>query len=160
MLTDIQITKQIVKVEGQKVFEGLLSVTNEFGQIRICDLVPTKAHSQFDIALSRIRDSAETYGLEQPQIFYTDNMADKSMLEKHFPSLRNSIQPITKHGSLPLFRLPSDVEIKVTKHAGEMQDIVFTLLDGLGPGEKLVIGLDTEWNVDLNAHCAGVPDRR
>ena len=104
-----------------------------------------------DVDSVQYRDSAETYGLQQPQIFYTDNMAYKSMLEKHFPSLCHGIQPITKYGSLPLFQLPSDVEIKVTKNASEIQDIVFTPLDGLAFGEKLVIGLDSEWNVDLES---------
>lgn len=33
------------------------------------------------------------------------------------------------------------------------------LLDGLFPDDKLVVGLDTERNVDLNVHCAGLPDR-
>jgi hypothetical protein len=52
-------------------------MTNKFGEIRTCDLVPTKAHSQFDIALTCMNQSIDTYGLEKPRVIFTDNMADK-----------------------------------------------------------------------------------
>jgi len=59
-------------------------MTNEFGEIRICDLVPTKAHSQFDIALTRMNHSIHLFGLDPPCVIFTDNLADKPMLEHHF----------------------------------------------------------------------------
>ncbi|KAK0222338.1 hypothetical protein IW262DRAFT_1448324 [Armillaria fumosa] len=41
-----KICKHIAKIAGETVFSGLLTITNEFGQIHVCDLVPTKAHFQ------------------------------------------------------------------------------------------------------------------
>ena len=73
-------------------------MTNEFGKIRICDLVPTKAHSQFDIALTRMNHSIHLYGLDPPHVIFTDNLADKPMLEQHFPSLRQGVHPVNTHG--------------------------------------------------------------
>lgn len=158
-LTDnYQVPRQMVRYGKEKAFEGLLSITNQFGEIQVCDLVPTKAHSQLDITLSQMQNSLILYGLREPEIFYTYNMTDKPMLEQHFPSLKESVQPITKHSLPPLFELSANVEIKVTKQASEIHDIIFRLLDDLGEDEKLVVGPDTEWNMDVNAQRAGIPD--
>jgi hypothetical protein len=153
-----QIAKQIGKIQGERVFDGLLSVTNEFGEIRICDLVPTKAHSQFDIALSRWRDSLNTYGLEHPSVFFTDALSDQPMLERHFPSLTKDVIPISDTGDLPSFVVPVDVHVSVHRTATEIGDIIGTLIDQLPDGEDLIVGLDAEWNVDLEARRRGIPD--
>lgn len=151
-----QIAKQILKVDSQRVFEGLLTATNEYGQIVICDLVPTKAHSQFDIALSRKQDSINTFGLPSIQVAFTDNPADKPMLERHFPSLLDGIQPISSHSSLPRFQIPNDVTIHSIRTASQIQDVILSLLDRVSPEEQLIVGLDTEWNVDLEARRHGI----
>ncbi|KAF8578394.1 hypothetical protein K439DRAFT_1621365 [Ramaria rubella] len=83
-----KIIKHIMKVNGIAIFVGLLTVTNEKGEIRVCDLVATKAHSQFELALIRMRELLELYGHKQPTIFYNDNMSDKQFLETSFPSLQ------------------------------------------------------------------------
>jgi hypothetical protein len=153
-----QIAKQIAKVQGEKVFEALLSITNEYGQIRVCDLVPTKAHSQFDIALSRMFDSLNTYGLPHPEVFFTDNMADKNMLEKHFPSLTKGVTPITEHGDLPLFEIPSHVSITCHRSVTEIQDAMRTIIDQAPEGEELIVALDSEWDVDTTARRHHIPD--
>jgi len=72
--------KHMARVSGEQVFTGLLSVTNEREEIQSCSLVATKAHPQFVVALDRICNSLEFYGQSQPEIFYTDNMADKQFL--------------------------------------------------------------------------------
>lgn len=143
-------------MDGQRVFEGLLTATNEYGQIVICDLVPTKAHSQFDIALSRKQDSINTFGLPSIQVAFTDNPADKPMLERHFPSLLDGIQPISSHSSLPRFQIPNDVTIHSIRTASQIQDVILSLLDRVSPEEQLIVGLDTEWNVDLEARRHGI----
>jgi hypothetical protein len=75
-------------VDGVQVFTALLTVTNEKGEIRICNLVATKSHSQFELALQEMRKSLELYGHDQPSVFYTDNMVDKEFFKKCFPSLQ------------------------------------------------------------------------
>jgi hypothetical protein len=136
-------------------------MTNKFGEIRICDLVPTKAHSQFDIALTRMNQSINTYGLEKPRVIFTDNMADKPMLERHFPSLKDGVRPVTEFDGLPQFELPQNLVPKVCQTASQINDAVFTLIDTLSnqDGETLAVGLDTEWDVDITARQEGVPDR-
>jgi hypothetical protein len=76
-----KITKHIVSVNGVPVFIGLLTVTNECGEICVLALVATKAHAQFEIALTEMRRSLEKYGHSQPVLFYTDNISDRPFLE-------------------------------------------------------------------------------
>jgi hypothetical protein len=47
-----KVTKHIIVVNGVPVFIGLLTVTNEYGEIRVMALVATKSHAQFEIALT------------------------------------------------------------------------------------------------------------
>jgi hypothetical protein len=155
-----KITKHIAKLKGESVFSGLLTMTNEFGEIRICDLVPSKAHSQFEIALKRMSESIAKYGLEPPKIIFTDNMADKPMLEAHFPSLKTGVQPV-RHDNLVPLELPEDIEILICSTPFQVRTAAFSLIDALKDSDStLVVGLDTEWNVDLDARRNGVPDRR
>jgi hypothetical protein len=135
-------------------------MTNEFGEIRICDLVPTKAHSQFDIALTRMNHSIYLFGLEPPRVIFTDNLADKPMLERHFPSLREGIHPVNTYGDLPLLQLPSGCVPKLCRTSTQINSAILSLVDLLSndDGESLVVGLDTEWDVDLNSRREGVPD--
>lgn len=49
-----KLAKHVSKVDGVPVFTALLTVTNEKGEIRVCNLVATKSHSQFELALQRI----------------------------------------------------------------------------------------------------------
>ncbi|KAF8802563.1 hypothetical protein BYT27DRAFT_7226296 [Phlegmacium glaucopus] len=107
-----KITKHIEKVNGERVFNGLLTVTNEKGKIQACNLVATKAHSQFEEALKgTVHESLELYGHQQPELFYMDNMADKSFLESSFNSLHENVVPVEKYSSLEPFILPADVQI-------------------------------------------------
>jgi len=95
-----KITKHVAKVNGECIFCGLLTVTNQKGEIRSSNLVATKAHSQFCLALNRMRESLQLYGHRQPELFYTDNMADKGFLESSFPSLLENVVPVQKYANL------------------------------------------------------------
>ncbi|KIK49704.1 hypothetical protein GYMLUDRAFT_183788, partial [Collybiopsis luxurians FD-317 M1] len=95
-----KVTKQIAKINGIQVFVALLTVTNEKGEIRLCNLVASKSHLQFELALVRMQESLKIYGHASPLIFYTDNMADKEFLENAFPSLREDLVPIEKYSNL------------------------------------------------------------
>ncbi|KAF6741348.1 hypothetical protein DFP72DRAFT_1116992 [Ephemerocybe angulata] len=157
-----KVTKHIAKVAGEAVFIGLLTMTNEFGEIRICDLVPSKAHSQFDIALRRLLDSAKTFGMEPPQLVFTDNIADKPMLEQHFPSLLTGVKPVSLDGLLPL-EIPADVDVRVCRTTAQVNTAILGLVEQLEDGSAesmLTVGLDTEWNVDLDSRRRGVPERK
>lgn len=98
-----------------------------------------------------MRQSLELYGHSQPQLFYTDNMADKAFLEKCFPSLREDLVPVEKHSDLEPLSIPDDFQISVKKSATAIDDAMRTILEQLPDdesSESLVIGIDAEWNVE------------
>lgn len=137
-------------------------MTNEKGEIRVFVLVPTKAHSQFELAFTQVRESLNLYGHSQPRLIYTDNMADKHFLEKCFPSLLEGLVPVEKYSSLPLLEIPDDVDVLVRKTTLSINDAIRTILDSLpttGAGQ-IVVGFDSEWNVDVSAqgHVRGRGD--
>ncbi|KAF9059632.1 hypothetical protein BDP27DRAFT_1385738 [Rhodocollybia butyracea] len=104
-----KLAKHIAKIDSVPIFIGLLTVTNDKGEIRVCNFVASKAHSQFTDVLKKVKASLDLYGHEQPQVFYTDNMSDKGMLEECFPSLLEDVIPVEKHSALPLFSIPTTI---------------------------------------------------
>jgi hypothetical protein len=104
-----KLAKHIAKIDGVPIFVALLTVTNEKGEIRVCNFVSSKSHSQFTDALKKMCSSLELYGHEETEVFYTDNMADKAMLEECFPSLLKGVIPVEKHSNLPRFSIPMTI---------------------------------------------------
>ena len=101
-----------------------------------------------------MRESLELYGHRQPELFYTDNMADKSFLESSFNSLREAVVPVEKYGNLEPFVLPSDVQIFVRTGDSAINAALSTIIDQVPTDDSsdsdLVVGYDSEWNVTLS----------
>lgn len=149
LTTPQQFTKHLIQLNGERVFTGLLTVTNEKGEIRVCCLVATKAHSQFELALQELSRSLDLYGMKQPLIFYTDNMSDRQFLTKIFPSLSADTSPVEKYQHLQAFTLPNEVAVSVHNSSASINAALQALMDDLsetGDG-KLVVGFDSEWDV-------------
>ncbi|KAJ7644559.1 hypothetical protein FB45DRAFT_1116123, partial [Roridomyces roridus] len=148
-----KLAKHVFKVDGVPIFTALLTVTNEKGEIRVCVFVATKSHSQYKDALQRLADDLHIYGHNQPEVFYTDNMIDKPMLESMFSSLRAGVNPVDKHGDLPEFIGPDFVrnpEILDSRTA--IDNAVRGILTEIPDGGHIVVGFDSEWNVEVAAH--------
>src|SRR5437868_2422034 len=141
-----KITKQIVKVNGETVFSATLTVTNEFGEVRVLAFVATKSHAQFESALLKMKASLEMYGHKQPQIFYTDNpAADKQFLEHVFPSLTENVIPVEKYPTLKALELPSDVDTSPQSSASGIQEAIAKITDDLSvenSTSQIVVGFD------------------
>ncbi|RXW16378.1 hypothetical protein EST38_g9477 [Candolleomyces aberdarensis] len=149
-----KITKHISRVNGEQVFIGLHTVTNEFSEIRACHLVTTKGHSQTLLALNGIKKSMDLYGLEPPKVFYTDNMADKGLLETVFPSLLVDVVPPETYGHLDELEIPDDVHVYVRNGVGAINSTIQAIMDDLSPDGtgQIVVGFDSEWNVEESAN--------
>ncbi|KAJ6447607.1 hypothetical protein C8R47DRAFT_1231364 [Mycena vitilis] len=150
-----KLAKHIAKVNGEQIFVALLTVTNERGEIRVCSLVATKSHSQFELALIRMRESLKLYGHNQPFLIYTDNMADKDFLERVFASLREGILPVEKYAHLPALQIPTNIGVCVLKSARDIDEAMRVIIQDLPEdsdvgGGKLVIFVDSEWNVETS----------
>jgi hypothetical protein len=146
-----QITKQILKLNSEAVFPAALTVTNEFGEIRVLAFVATKSHSQFESALTKMRESLSTYGHLQPKVFYTDNpAADKQFLEGIFPSLTQDVNPVEKYPNIKPFVRPPDVDISVQSTATGIEAALEKIIDDLNvEDENSQLIVDAEWNVNL-----------
>ena len=141
-----------MRVGGEKPFTAIITVTNERNEIRVCNFVATKSHSQFEMALRDVNNSLKLYGHPQPSLFYTDNISDKKFLEDCFPSLRHSVTPVEKHGHLEEFIIPSNSPILVKNNPTAINDAMRTILDDIPEDEgSIVVGFDSEWNVDVSA---------
>lgn len=133
---------------------------NEKGEIRTCNLVTLKAHSQFSVAVDNVRDSLQMYGHLQPKVAYTDNLADKVFLESGFPSLCEDIKPVDKYGHLEPLKIPPSVCIYILNKASLINDTLGTILDDLfetDNEQNIVVGFDSEWNVEMSGsgHITG-----
>jgi hypothetical protein len=125
-------------------------MTNELGQLRVCDLVATKAHSQIEPHLRQVSASLDFYGFPQPEVIYTDNMSDASLLQSCFPSLLKDVVPVEKHSHLPEFKLPDGSQILVYDTTAGIEHAVRTILDSFsGTEEEVTVGFDMEWNVQV-----------
>lgn len=107
--------------------------------------------------------SLDRYGHSQPAVFYTDNItADKQFLEQTFPSLRQGIMPIEKHAHLSPFEIPSHIVVQVKNTASAINDDARKISDSLSSEttsiSQVVVGFDTEWNVEGSTH-GGVVSR-
>lgn len=146
-----KITKHIVKVNGVSVFAGLLTITNERGEIRSINLVPTKAQSQYNPALKVMQVSLDRYGHNQPVLFYTDNLAsDAPFLRRAFPSLNFNVKPLTKWGELEPLVLQSETTPTIIDSALVLiatLRLIVAEIDEQDLTSKGIVGLDTEHNV-------------
>jgi len=100
-----------------------------------------------------MHESLNLYGHRQPELFYADNMADKSFLESSFDSLRENVVPVEKHGNLEPFILPVDVQILVRTGDAAINAALSTIIDHVptnDDGSDLVVGFDSEWNVTIS----------
>jgi hypothetical protein len=127
-----------------------MSITNQYGELRGSYLVGSKAQSQFAAALNAISTSLSTYGHQQPQLMFTDNLDDTAFLTWHFPSLSQDVMPVSEHARLPPFQIPDTVTILPVTSIHQIEVAVASILDALdaeSPDQYLAVGLDAEWNV-------------
>ena len=142
-----------MKVHGKLIWIGLLAVTNQKAEIRVCDLVATKSHTQFELALRWMKKSLKLYGHLQPKIFYTDNVwGDKQFLEESFESLCQDVVPVEKYSHLEALEIPQDIQVISKNSAAGIADVARIIIDSLPDDDDstITIGFDSERNVTFH----------
>lgn len=152
-----QAVKHISRWHGEKIFPGLLTITNQNSEIRTCHLVMSTGHSQFALAIDGMSESLRMFGQIQPLAMYTDNaLADRQLFERSFESaLLKGVVPIEPYGHLEKLVIPSTVTVTVSRRESDIVagcELILRDLQRLGSGEKLVVGFDSEWNVNFVAN--------
>ncbi|PPR00595.1 hypothetical protein CVT24_005446 [Panaeolus cyanescens] len=149
-------SKQLARAKHEPVFPGLLTITNENGEIRTCHLVTTTGHSQSEPILMSATESLDMYGHPQPSAMYTDNISgDKALLEDAFNSAltQDVISVGEKYTHLEKLEIPPEVSVLVMKTVPQIDEVCKSILDDvLRGGEPVAIGFDSEWNVDYLAN--------
>ena len=97
----------LAQVNGQPVFIALVTIVNEFGQIRQQAFTFTKGHDDLKLLLKELNEGLEKMNLGPVELIYTDNVsADKPFLESIFPSLLRNVVRQARRNSFPLLTLP------------------------------------------------------
>ena len=65
--------KHLCQYKGKAVYKGLVTGTNEYGEIRIQFHVVTDSHEQMRAAIAAFRQTTEAYGQPSVDLFSTDN---------------------------------------------------------------------------------------
>ena len=81
--------KHLAQYHGYPLFKALVTVTNEFGAIRLQFHTVTDGHDQMNQAVSAFVNTAREYGQVLPEVAATDNPSrDRKWLYDLIPSLR------------------------------------------------------------------------
>ncbi|KAF7722500.1 hypothetical protein EC973_003092 [Apophysomyces ossiformis] len=106
-----KVLKHIGKLGGFKIFDGLLTMNNEYGEIRIQQFVPTTSLEHIEGSMINLAHNLQNLGHTLPKLIFTDKaQSDRRFFENCFPSLRENIQcsQVTDPcASLPERRFPS-----------------------------------------------------
>lgn len=96
--------KHLCQYHGQNLFKGLITITNEFAEIRMQFHVVTDDHEQFRPSLIAFAKTVQAYGQPDVDLVYTDNVVgDRQFYLDQFPSLReaqNRLDNLTTNSTL------------------------------------------------------------
>ena len=165
--------KHLCQYHGQNIFKGLITVTNEFAEIRMQFHVVTDDHEQFRPSLTAFAKTLQAYGQPDVELVFTDNVVgDKRFYLEMFPSLRvaqQRLDAITNAGTgassedtavteghesrnkTNYCKIEND-QMKVISARADINLLVTALEDSLRkrPLKDQVVGLDAEWNVEFD----------
>ena len=145
--------KKLCRFKGKSVFKGLVTATNELGEIRMQFHIVTDGHDQMLNALKDFRDAVAQHGLDLPELLFTDKpKEDYDFFSKQLPSLVETEQKFGQAMRTVNFPtgIPScDIELEDIQYAETVEQIdtvIYTLIDHLKakPANKRVLGLDEE----------------
>ncbi|CAJ1958310.1 unnamed protein product [Cylindrotheca closterium] len=161
--------KHLCQYHGQNLFKGLITVTNEIGEIRLQFHVVTDDHEQFRPSLIAFLETVKAYGQNPLELVFTDNVqADRQFYLDTFPSLAEAqarLDRIVTGGNEESGDeqdntcTVDDDQFFVISERGEMNRFV-TALDEImqdKSAEDQVVGLDAEWNVNIASY--GMPKK-
>lgn len=85
--------KKLMKLGGEKIFNGLVTIMNEHSEICSQFYVATDAHDQYSVPIEEMMHTFEEYGHEKPELLIVDNPSqDKVFLLSALPSVAKKEQ--------------------------------------------------------------------
>lgn len=152
-----QVTGILGKVNGVATFGALHTACNDYGECRKMTLTPTKGHDDCMPALAEIPVTLAKYGHAPVKILFTDNVrGDKSALERAFPSLLYSVNPVPSSGLEDLV-VPDGWHVCRLGTTYQINNRMNCLMDELrvDAEKELHVAFDLEWPVDRETGIYG-----
>lgn len=88
-----KIIKRIGKLCSTPMFSALYTVCNEFEEIKMILLTPTKSLKHLTDAFQKMYNGLKKFGNPLPELLFTDNpRGDKKFLEKNIPTLLSNVK--------------------------------------------------------------------
>ena len=147
-----KVTKLVYVNTDEKVYRGLYTLMNEFGEVIGWWFIRTGRMEELEDSIRKLRNRFEMHNFDRPLIVYSDRPEmDRSLWEKIWPS----IQPDQRLSSIPCnqsghncLSFPIDVGIPtVIYKSSECSAVINRIRENLEMvEEEKVLGLDLEWN--------------
>jgi hypothetical protein len=150
--------KQLCRYRGGRVFRGLVTATNELGEVRLQFHVVTDGQDQMLEAIARFKRTIEAYGQAGPRYVFTDKPTeDHPFFSQQFDSVAKTEEEMVKE--LPSIVLREDQNnhdmpvcsiesadyqlLRTTTEISQAVNLLRTHLETLKPDER-AIGFDEE----------------
>jgi hypothetical protein len=123
---------------GEKLFHALFTAMNEYGEIRLQFLAPTKGFIQLEGVFEKFRNTCIERSYSLPRIIYTDNCCgDRRWISKAALDVQ-----IINETNLETYKIPDNIKPQVIAVFSAFEDICEVLLE-----EKIdKLAIDAEWN--------------
>ncbi|KAJ3101758.1 hypothetical protein HDU96_009869, partial [Phlyctochytrium bullatum] len=153
-----KLPKKLATVNGVKLYDAVFSIFNEYEEVPAMALVPSKSHVHWRPLLEDIEKSLREFGLEQPQVVYTDNPeSDAGLLLEIFPSLASNLapapsptQPMQPESNLEELNVDR-IEVQVTDRVATIKQVLDGFFARATVEGEVRVGLDAEWTVTYTA---------
>jgi transposase len=156
-----KVTKLIYVNTDEKVYHGLYTLMNEFGEVIGWWFIRTGKMEELEDSIRKLKRRYEIHNFDRPEVIYSDRPEmDRSTWERIWPSLRPEAEASQfKRSSTDHFRFgseyltfPDEEKIPtVIYKAEECSAIINRIRECLDlNGGKKVLGFDLEWNKGRN----------
>ncbi|KAG2191632.1 hypothetical protein INT47_000543 [Mucor saturninus] len=97
-----KIIKHMASVDETNMFNALYTICNEFEEIRMMLLVPSKSLEHLKWSFQKMMQAYEGYGHDSPVVFYTDNVrGDRCAKRTYSKNIGNpNLYKLSKFGIL------------------------------------------------------------
>ena len=140
-------------MNGKSVFKGLVTATNELGEIRLQFHIVTDGHDQMVNALREFRNTVHQYGQQMPELLFTDKPSDDyAFFREQLPSLIQKEDALSKFSrcvnfptGIPSCEIDLD-DVQFVETVNDIDTVVNFLIQHLRekPVSRRVIRLDEE----------------
>lgn len=152
-----KVTKLVYVNVDEKVYHGLYTLMNEFGEVTGWWFIRTGKMDEIEESIRRIKKRYEMHNFDRPTVVYSDRPEmDRSVWEKIWPSVRPD--PDQKLGDTSDTRDVTEMQLPpsigsptVVTQADECCAIINRIRENLNMKEsENVLGFDLEWNKGNN----------